>query len=304
VLLLVSTGYGNVATALFLDDRTFEVCAIYVDYWSEDRPLPAHAIVFNAIGDADLCASTLRRAAGLMSRTAAPIINIPQRVAATGRLENARRFAGRPGLIVPAMQPIARHAAGALSEWRFPLLLRTPGHHMGHHFVKVGSREELGAAIAALPGDQLLAIEYLDSRSADGWVRKYRLMSIDGRIHPLHLAISADWKVHYFSAAMAESDAFREEERRFLESPGDVLGTRAVAALDGVFADLGLDYAGIDFGLGADGAILLYEANATMAIVRPPAGAQWDYRRAAVDRALAAARQLVLRRATPQVPMR
>ena len=30
---------------------------------------------------------------------------------------------------------------------------------------------------------------------------KYRVMFIDGVCHPLHLAISRDWKVHYFTAA-------------------------------------------------------------------------------------------------------
>jgi hypothetical protein len=297
VLLLVSTRFGNIATRLFLDDRTFEVSAIYVDYWDEAWPLPSHEVVFNAVGDADLCASTLRRAAALTLRTAAPIINVPAQVATTGRLENARRLAAVPGLVAPAVRWLARDASGALPDWRFPLLLRTPGHHMGQHFVRVENRQALPAAVAGLPGEQLLAIEYLDSRGADGLVRKYRVMCIGGVLYPLHLAISSDWKVHYFSAAMATSAVFREEERRFLESMSDVLGVRALAALSGIFGVLGLDYAGIDFGLSKDGSVLLYEANATMVIVPPPPEPHWDYRRASLAAALEAARQLVLRRA-------
>ncbi len=61
--------------------------------------------------------------------------------------------------------------------------------------------------------------------------------------------------------------------------------------------ELDLDYAGIDFGLAADGSILLFEANATMAILAPGPESIWDYRRPAINAALQAARRLVLTRA-------
>ena len=55
--------------------------------------------------------------------------------------------------------------------------------------------------------------------------------------------------------------------------------------------------AGIDFGVAADGSVLLFEANATMAILTPAADPIWDYRRAPIGRALAAATRLVRTRA-------
>lgn len=168
---------------------------------------------------------------------------------------------------------------------------------MGSHFRRVEGRDELPSVVADLPGEELLAIEYLDARGTDGMVRKYRVMLIDGVVHPLHLAISADWKVHYFSAAMSTSQHHRDEERRFLVAMPEVLGSRALTALTLLGERLGLDYAGVDFGLRADGAVLLFEANATMVIVPPPQDPIWDYRRAAIHTALEAARQLVMRRA-------
>jgi glutathione synthase/RimK-type ligase-like ATP-grasp enzyme len=60
---------------------------------------------------------------------------------------------------------------------------------------------------------------------------------------------------------------------------------------------LGLEYAGIDFGLRSDGAVLLFEANATMVIAAPAADPMWDYRRAAIERARLAAMDLVRTRA-------
>jgi hypothetical protein len=293
VLLLVSARSGNVATQLILDDRIHEVFAVYVDYHDTAQPLPTHALVFNAIGDADLCDSTLKRAQELIAQTAVPVINPPANVRLTGRVENARRLGLLSGVIAPAIRRIPRHAVADADDLRFPLLLRTPGYHMGSHFIRVERRDEWSAAAASLPGEELLAIEYLDARGSDGMVRKFRVMCVDGQLYPLHLAISADWKVHYFSAAMGAEQRFREEERRFLDAMPTVLGPRAMAALSRIFETLALDYAGIDFGLRADGSVLLFEANATMVIVPPPPDPMWDYRRAAVDRALDAAKRLV-----------
>jgi glutathione synthase/RimK-type ligase-like ATP-grasp enzyme len=76
------------------------------------------------------------------------------------------------------------------------------------------------------------------------------------------------------------------------------LGPRAMAALHEIAAALHLDYGGIDFGLGADGRLLLFEANATMVINLPDPNPIWDYRRAPITRALEAARRLVRTRAT------
>ena len=61
-------------------------------------------------------------------------------------------------------------------------------------------------------------------------------------------------------------------------------------------AALGLDYAGVDFALGADGRVLLFEANATMALNPPDADPIWDYRRPAVEAAMQAATRMLQRR--------
>ncbi len=182
----------------------------------------------NAIGDADLCGPALDCAERLLAGSRAPVINLPASIRLTGRAGNARRLAGLPGVIVPAMSTLPRLALPAAEGLHFPLLLRAPGFHTGQHFLHVDRAEHLPAAVAALPGDELLLIAYLDARGADGMARKYRVMLIDGVCYPLHLAISADWKVHYFTAAMARNAAHREEERRFLDDMPAVLGDRAV----------------------------------------------------------------------------
>jgi len=65
---------------------------------------------------------------------------------------------------------------------------------------------------------------------------------------------------------------------------------------------LGFDYGGVDFALAPDGRLLLFEANATMAIVPPPPEPVWDYRRKPIDKALEAARALLFGRAEKTAP--
>jgi hypothetical protein len=78
--------------------------------------------------------------------------------------------------------------------------------------------------------------------------------------------------------------------------PG-VLGPRAMAALAEMQTRLGLDYAGIDFGLSAGGEVLLFEANATMVVNPPEPDEKWAYRRPAVERIYAAVRRMLMARA-------
>jgi hypothetical protein len=298
LLLLVAARGGNIPTRYWIDGTVFAVTAVFADYHDPADPLPCHALTVNAIGDADLCATALAKAERLVADDRAPLINHPGRVRLTGRLDNARRLDGVPGVVTPRVVPLTRSTDPAEIGLPFPVLLRAPGFHTGQHFLRVGTQEALAAAAAAMPGDDLLAIEYLDARGADGLARKYRVMFIDGTAYPLHLAISRDWKVHYFTAGMAGRAALREEERRFLEDMPGVLGGRAMEALAGIQATLGLAYAGVDFGLAADGSLLLFEANATMVINPPDPDAVWDYRRPAVDAAVGAARTMLTRYAS------
>jgi hypothetical protein len=290
LLLLVAAVGGNVATQHWLDNRIFAVTAIYADFFDTAGPLPGHALIVNVIGDPDLCVTALANAERIVAGSAASVINPPAMVRATGRESNARRLAQIPGVITPRITTLSQ-----ASQLRFPLLLRAPGYHTGQHFLRVVAPGDLAEAAASLPSPDPLAIEYLDARGRDGMARKYRVMFIGGALFPLHLAISDDWKVHYFTAAMANNADFRAEERRFLDDMPAVLGDRAMTALSRIQAMLGLDYAGIDFALTDDGSVLLFEANATMVINPPDPSPMWDYRRRALTDALFAAQRLLAR---------
>ena len=274
MLLLVAARGGNIPTQQWIDDRSFAITAVYCDFHDTDQPLPPELrapfdAILNAIGDADICGDALAGAERLLAQISAnpanpPAINCPAKVRETGRPAIARRLAGLPGVIAPEIKATTGALLQAAADLSFPLLLRKPGFHTGRHFLYVEDRDGLAAAIAELPPGELLAIQYLDARGPDGMARKYRVMFIDGIAYPLHLAISADWKVHYFTADMATNPDYRAEEQRFLADMQAALGPRAMQALAAIRSALDLDYAGIDFALSADGSLLLFEANATM----------------------------------------
>jgi aromatic-L-amino-acid/L-tryptophan decarboxylase len=307
VLLLVSSTGGNTPIEKLLDDRVFQVYVVVADFYDTKTPLPPHRLVMNGIGDCDVAAPALHAAEALLAFTTGPVLNHPAAVGATGRCANASRWQKLPGVITP-MTVTFFHAllagpdgpsALAGCGFTFPLLLRTPGFHGGQRFVQAESAATLTKRLAELRGfggttAEVIAIEYLDARGADNWVRKYRVMMVGGKLYPLHLAISKQWKIHYFSADMRDHAEHRAEEAKFLADMAGVLGAHAMTALERLSAAIGLDYGGIDFGLNQDGEILLFEANATMVVEQPDGDPCWDYRRAAVERIHAAVRDLLL----------
>jgi aromatic-L-amino-acid/L-tryptophan decarboxylase len=310
VLLLVSSTGGNTPIEKLLDDTVFQTYVVVADFYDRSNPLPDHKLIVNGIGDVDVSREALMAAESLIADSRVPVLNAPGAVMATSRCENALRLREIPGVIAPTTRvfPYTELAASdgyktlLRNGFTFPLLLRAPGFHMGEFFVKVDAPEQLPAALAQMPAaehsdTQLLAIEYLDARAADGFFRKYRVMMIDGKLYPLHLAISPHWKIHYFSSDMADEPHHRAEEARFLADMPGVLGPRAMKALKELQGTLALDYAGIDFGVAANGDLLLFEANATMVVQHPDQDERWDYRRSAVDRIHAAVRSTFLKRA-------
>ncbi len=153
--------------------------------------------------------------------------------------------------------------------------------------------EELKEAIDKLPGDDVLVIQFLDTRGPDGLVRKYRVMMVDGNLYPLHLAISRHWLVHYFRADNDASPRHQAEEADFLEHPWEVLGPTATPALRRVAQVLALDYGGIDFTLDSEGRLVVFEANAAMALYSPGSNEVKPHRKNAVEAVTAAVRRML-----------
>ena len=305
VLLLTSACGGNIPIKHLLDDRVFEVATLIAESYPGATALPPHGVVLNAIGEADRCARALSIIEGALGQTETGIVNHPSAVRETGRVANAQRLAAIPGVVTPSIVRVARRqliaadgpALIAALGFEWPLLLRSPGYHTGEHFALVEDAAHVSVTAESLPGPDLLAISYVDTRRGDGTWCKYRVMFVNGKSYPLHLAISTHWKVHYFSAAMADRPDYREEERAFLEDMTGTLGAAVMQALERIAGALELDYGGIDFALDAQGRVVVFEANATMVILPVDADERWDYRRAALERVADAVRLMLIERA-------
>ncbi len=166
----------------------------------------------------------------------------------------------------------------------------------GLNFFKIENADDLKAALEKLPGRELTVMQFLDGCGADGKIRKYRVMMIAVK-SPLHAAISHQWKIHYVTAEMADCPEHLTEDEAFLNAMTEVIGKRAMAALEGIRDVLGLDYEGADFSLNQNGDVLLFEANSTMVVTQPRPHEQWAYRRAPVERIFEATRAMLARKA-------
>jgi len=271
---------------------------------AQEAALPAHDVVFNAIGNPDIADLSYDR----LSRFAAahPMLNPPDRVARTRRDRMPGLLAGIPGLVVPKVLRLRRDQVleGGLAErlaaqgLACPIIVRPIGTQGGHGAVLVDAPDGLAAA-ADSDVDAYYFIAFHDTRGADGHYRKYRMIFVDRQPYPYHLAISTNWMVHYFSADMLAAPWKREEERRFMEDPERVLGPAGLASVAAVARRLDLDYGGIDFTLDAEGRVLVFEANATMLVHLKDDPADFPYKHVVVPAIYRAFDAMLRRRARP-----
>ncbi|HTJ92048.1 MAG TPA: tetratricopeptide repeat protein [Pararobbsia sp.] len=293
VLVACAGGIGNVPVKYLMPERHYTQIRYFVDYVSDRdlAALPAHDVVFNAIGDPDVIDSDDVRLNALIAQTNRTVLNPPGRVARTRRDHLPALLAGIEGARVPSARRIEPGPAGTLSPTTiadslaqsgppYPVILRPLASHGGQGMTLAHDRADVECPAPTHPdalqtppahADAVYATAFHDYRSADGYFRKYRMIFVDREPYPYHLAISDHWLVHYFSADMTETSWKLEEERRFLANPEAALGPRAYATLRAIAYRIDLDYAGIDFSLMPNGDVIVFEANATMLVHPEPA---------------------------------
>jgi hypothetical protein len=299
VLLPAASAFGNVPIEDLLPRQTVTRIKIFVEYATDSdcATLPAHDAVFNAIGDADIAEPLLGRLENLLSRSSAPLLNRPQAVALTQRHRLAETLAGIDNIVVPRtilLRPgdsPRRFATG-------PSLLRPIGSHGGDGVVRALAAIDLPGVVAA----PHFLTDFHDYQSPDGTWRKYRMIFVDGKPYPYHLAISDHWLVHYFSADMLADPAKRSLEELFLADPQQYIGDAAMRAIAAIGERLDLDFAGIDFSLLPDGRVLVFEANATMLVHLHDSMEDFPYKHRYVPRIFEAFGKMLHKRITAARP--
>ena len=266
VLLLVTQESWNehVLVDLIVDAARVAVHRLYLD---ADAPLP-HAlppydVVLTGMRASEATARVLGSAQAFVDGQRAAVVNRPGNVGRTARPALAGVLAGVPGCAGAAVRRLAReelrHAVA------YPALVRPVDTHAGRGLARVENAAALDAYLATQDGDRFDVAPFVEYRSADGWYRKYRVLLVDGRPYPVHLAIARGWMVHYATSDTPDHAWMRAEEERFLREPAATFA--GWETVFGAIAEaLALDYAGIDCALLDDGTVLVFEADPSMLV--------------------------------------
>jgi hypothetical protein len=96
-----------------------------------------------------------------------------------------------------------------------------------------------------------------------------------------HMIASDGWNVHGRDRRrlMLGRPDLRDEERSLLERPRHAFPSSILETLTALRKRVPLDYFGVDFGIDADGAVVLFEANATMDFLSPITDPEFAYGR-------------------------
>lgn len=286
---------ANLPLELIVDEDHTTVHRLYIADEDDDlifrHALPAYDVIFNTIAESERAQPVLRLAQRLVDRLGATCIDAPNAVLAMSRDAVAARFAASATVIAP---PVERVGAAALRGRRVtaPLIVRPFGSQAGIDLAKIDDDDALAIYLDAHSHPEYFVMPFVDYRNADGLYRKYRVMFVDGRAYPCHLAISPRWMIHYYNAPMAENQWMRDEESRFIGNIDDVFTGTARAALEEIGATIPLEYFGIDCAIASDERVLLFEADSAMLVHGTDPQGLFPYKPAGfarIKRALAAA---------------
>lgn len=289
ILIPWAAGKGNIPLDYLLPKERNQCVTWVMEYANEEQisKLPHYDAVFNAIGDDDALEPALDGMKRLLLQRGIPVLNHPDAVQHTARDSLPSLLAGIPNVVVPTTIRVGAseiHAATRqFSTLRFPLLLRPSGSHGGDHLERIDSAEELNS-VRPWSAEHYYLSNFHDFCSPDGFYRKYRMIFVDRKPMPYHLAISTHWLVHYETAGMLDSPLKLAEEAAFLAEPHKVLGNAAMSALHAIGQVLNLDYCGIDFSMLPDRRLLVFEANATMLVHPEDANGQLGHKNVYVQR--------------------
>lgn len=295
VLVLNTPGdfQANLPVAMLLDEATTDLHTLWLrDPAALPTDLPEIDCVFIAIAQDHRHADALRAADALAGCIGKPVINAGHRIAATGRDAAAALLRDVPGAIVPHQMMCAR--AKLAERIAFPAIIRPRHSHAGIGLARIANHNELRVYLADQPAeDQFFSAPFIDYRSTDGQWRKFRVVFVDGRPMPFHMAIHDDWAVWYYNAGMDRDADKRVEEAAFLDDISAVFPRQAMQALQEIAARIGLDYFGLDCGLMPDGNLVVFEVETGMIVHDRPEGEVFAYRLLPAKRILTAVTAMI-----------
>ncbi|GBR02232.1 ATP-grasp domain-containing protein [Acetobacter oeni] len=261
---------ANAPVAMLLDENT-EIETVWVSGRAEDREkliatvrdLKPDAVLI-AIAEDDRQAAVIRQAEEIATACGIAVFNGGGWISRVARSMTAELLAGVPHVLVPECT-VGRAPFEDVPP--FPLLIRPVSSHAGNGLQRLNDRAALEAYVREVGEDGTYYVtRFVNYAGEDGLYRKYRVVFVDGVAYPVHLAIHNDWAVWYYNAKMEEHPERRMEEAQFMQNMAGYFPSSVMSALDGIAKAVGLDYFGLDFGVLADGTLVVFEIETGMIV--------------------------------------
>jgi hypothetical protein len=265
-------------------------------YVSSDLPfpetLPDHDLAIVAICESDRNRPLLERIEVLRESWPRPMLCPAAKIARLSRDGASALLRWAPGIVMPVTLRIDRQSLEAIAD--FPITVRPVDSHKGQGLKKLDNPEAIPAYLAERPESEFYVAPYVDFRGPDGQFRKYRIVMIDSRPYACHMAVSANWIVHYLSSDMTGSPEKRAEEAQFFSSFDETFAHRHHDALLTIANRVELEYFGIDCCETRDGKLLIFEIDSGMTVHAMDPIDLFPYKQPQMRKVFAAFRQMLL----------
>jgi hypothetical protein len=269
---------GNTPIEFLLEESGIELLTLYVMAGvGLPTALPDHDVAIVIASDSEECRDALAIIEQAAPRWPRQMLNPPRLVCNLDRDKLHRLLRGIEGLDIPATIGVSRAQLSDIAqsnlplsdvaaELEFPLIVRPRGSHAGIGLAKLDDRPALARYLDERPEQEFFVSRFVDYGNEDGLFRKYRVVFVDGRPYPCHMAIADRWDIWYLNANMSDSAAKRLEEETFMRTFDIGFARRHRTALAGMAERVGLDYFTIDCAENKRGDLLIFEADNTAVV--------------------------------------
>jgi glutathione synthase/RimK-type ligase-like ATP-grasp enzyme len=268
---------GNTPVEFLMPGNDIEITTYYPDFDTASDSvirLPDHDVAFCAApADAENAHAFFEAVRHVTQNSGAPVLNLPDHLVKLDRDVLYQRFKFVDGMKFPKTLRVTRNALRTVLDDTFfgpqpdvlrsyPFIIRPFGSHAGLGLMKIGSRDDLATYLETRHELEFYVSEFIDYASAqDRRYRKYRIVFVNGKAFPCHMAIANTWDVWYLNSDMTGSEEKRREEAQFMEQFDRDFARRHQKSFDALVAGIGLDYVGIDCAEGPDGNLVVFEAD-------------------------------------------
>ena len=266
---------GNTPIEFLLDGSGIEVITHYVvPGLAQSDCVPEHDLAFIASpGDSGPLRQFLVECGKLADNISVPLLNPADKIAKLERDNLTPIVSKIADIKYPAITRCDRSIMMAIANGSlelqdlcnnisFPVLARPVGSHAGRGLAKLETAKDIISYLNDWPDREFFLSEFVDYASTeDGRYRKYRIVFIDGKPSPVHMAIGDQWKLWYMNAGMEYDQAKRDEEAAFMADFEQTFAKRHQKAFNALTEKIGLEYFGIDCAEDQNGNLVLFEAD-------------------------------------------